>query len=272
MGVEWGEVDADQSLSPGVFQSDRLTRRRFCAALGTSLVGLACSGDPTAPVDPHVPRLSVRPGRGGSTITPGLYRFRDSAMSSLLLVPANYVAATPVPFVVALHGAGSTAQGPIDFIGPYAESNGFIVLAPESAGSTWDGVEGVYGPDLATLDWALHLAFERCAIDPARICLEGFSDGASYALGVGITNPEVFSRVVAFSPGFVTDSEMQPWKPRIFISHGVQDAVLPIDTASRVIVPQLTAAGYDVTYREFDGTHMVPSEIATAAVAFIVAR
>ena len=192
-------------------------------------------------------------------------------MSSLLLVPANYVASTRVPLVVALHGAGSTAQGPIDFLGPYAESNGFIILAPESAGGTWDGVEGIYGPDLATLDWALQVTFDRCAIDVTRICLEGFSDGASYALGVGITNPALFTRVVAFSPGFVTDSETQPSKPRIFISHGVRDGILAIDTASRVIVPQLTAAGYDVTYREFDGVHTVPPEIATAAVAFMLA-
>ena len=272
--MERSDVDEDRSLkSSDIVSPNCLTRRRFCVALGASLAAVACSdNEPTGPNDPHVPRLGTRPSAPASSITPGLYRFREGSMSSLLLVPASYVAATAVPLVVALHGAGATAQGPIDFLGPYAESNGFIVLAPESAGSTWDGVEGIYGPDLATLDWALHLTFERCAVDVARICLEGFSDGASYALGVGITNPEVFSRIVAFSPGFVTDSEPQPSKPRIFISHGVQDAILPIDTASRVIVPQLTVAGYNVTYREFDGPHTVPPEIATAAVDFMVAR
>jgi phospholipase/carboxylesterase len=126
-------------------------------------------------------------------------------------------------------------------------------------------------PDLITIDRALRLTFARCAIDTRRICLEGFSDGASYALGVGITNPEIFTRVVAFSPGFVTNTEQQDRKPRVFISHGVQDGILPIDTTSRVIVPALRADGYDVTYVEFEGMHAVPAAIASAAMQFILA-
>ena len=237
------------------------------------MAGVACSKS-TAPFtpDPGIPRLAVRPGAPSETITPGLYRLHTAATSSLLLVPEGYSLNTPLPLVVALHGAGSEAQGPIDFFGPYAESSHFIVLAPESAGGTWDGVEGIYGPDLVTIDGALRLTFMRCAIDATRICLEGFSDGASYALGVGITNPEIFARVVAFSPGFVTDAEQQTRKPPIFISHGVRDGVLPIDMTSRVIVPELRADGYEITYMEFDGTHLIPPAIASAAVQFILAR
>ena len=44
-------------------------------------------------------------------------------------------------------------------------------------------------------------------------------------------------------------------KPRIFISHGTRDAVMPIDDTSRKFVPRLRTLGYDVTYREYDGTH-----------------
>ena len=113
--------------------------------------------------------------------------------------------------------------------------------------------------------------FRRCNVDPRRVVLQGFSDGASYALGVGITNPALFSRVVAFSPGFVTPSEMQPVKPPIFISHGTNDFVLPIDGASRVIVPHLQADGYNVTYLEFSGSHTVPASVAQAAVDFMLA-
>lgn len=250
----------------------QLSRRQFCLTLGSVVAGAACS-DSTPPVtpDPRIPRLAVRPGGPSETITPGLYRLHTEATSSLLLVPQEYRPSTPLPLVVALHGAGGEAQGPIDFLESYAESSPFIVLAPEAAGGTWDGVEGIYGPDLVTIDAALRLTFARCAIDQNRICLEGFSDGASYALGVGITNPEIFTRVVAFSPGFVTNAEQQPRKPPIFISHGVRDGVLPIQTTSRVIVPELRADGYEVTYVEFDGTHQIPPAIASAAVQFILA-
>jgi predicted esterase len=251
--------------------SPTLSRREFCLTLGAIVAGAACS-DSTAPFtpDPRIPRLGVRPRGPSETITPGLYRLNTGDRSSLLLVPEGYRPNTALPLVVALHGAGSTAQGPIDFLGSYAESNRFIVLAPESAGGTWDGVEGIYGPDLTTIDAALRLTFARCAVDATRICLEGFSDGASYALGVGITNPEIFTSVVAFSPGFVTNAEHQGGKPRIFVSHGTRDGVLSIDTTSRVIVPALRADGYDVTYVEFDGTHMIPTAIASAAVQFIL--
>ena len=250
-----------------------MDRRTFCAAMGSALAAVACSDEVTGPptFDPHVPRLHVRPSRPTETIAPGFYQIRDDAWTSLLLVPQRYMSHVAMPLVVALHGAGGDANGPINFLGPYAESSGFLLLAPKSNGGTWDGVEGVYGPDISTVDAALGATFRRCNVDTRRICLEGFSDGASYALGVGITNPEVFSRVVAFSPGFVPNAEMQPVKQPVFISHGRSDVILPIDTASRVIVPNLTSAGYDVTYVEFDGNHTVPEAVADAGVQFMLA-
>ena len=42
----------------------------------------------------------------------------------------------------------------------------------------------------------------------------------------------------------------------------------PIDHCSRRIVPQLKQAGYDVRYREFDGPHTMPPEIAREALAW----
>jgi len=53
--------------------------------------------------------------------------------------------------------------------------------------------------------------------------------------------------------------------PRFFVSHSTRDDVLPIERCSRRIVPQLERAGYEVTYKEFDGGHTVPLEIALEA-------
>jgi len=52
---------------------------------------------------------------------------------------------------------------------------------------TWDVILGQYGPDIAFIDSALAQTFSRYAFDPNHIAV-GFSDGASYALSVGITN------------------------------------------------------------------------------------
>lgn len=47
-------------------------------------------------------------------------------------------------------------------------------------------------------------------------------------------------------------------RPRVFVSHGTKDAVLPIDRCSRSLVPELERDGYVVRYHEFDGGHWPP--------------
>jgi len=103
------------------------------------------------------------------------------------------------------------------------------------------------------------------------MALGGFSDGASYALSLGLTNGDLFTHVIAFSPGFMAPAH-QVGAPRIYISHGIHDAVLPIDRCSRRLVPILERAGYDVKYHEFDGPHTIPPDIAREAVEWFVPR
>ncbi len=173
--------------------------------------------------------------------------------------------------MLAFHGAGSTADGPMSLLRPYAEQHGFLVLAVESVATTWDVIYGLYGRDLATIELALHFAFDHCAVDPARVAIQGFSDGASYAVGVGLANGDLFTRIIAFSPGFIpVTSSPDVGKPAVFLSHGRQDPVLPIEGASRFIATLLTNAGYDVTLEEFDGGHTIPTAIANDAVLWFL--
>ena len=60
-------------------------------------------------------------------------------------------------------------------------------------------------------------------------------------------------------------------QPRCFVSHGVQDPVLPIDSCSRRIVRELRGDRYDVSYTEFEGGHVVPPAIARAAAVWLLA-
>lgn len=189
----------------------------------------------------------------------------ESGRDGLLYVPAGYRPEQPAPLVLMLHGAHGNAHHGLDALRPIADAAGLILLAPDSRQQTWDVLRGGYGPDVAFIDQALVQTFARYAVDPAHIAAEGFSDGASYALSVGMTNGDLFTHVVAFSPGFAAPAE-QRGAPRLFISHGTRDTVLPIDACSRRIVPLVQRAGYDVRYREFDGPHTVPPEIARAAL------
>ena len=166
--------------------------------------------------------------------------------------------------LVMLHGAGSSGQAMADLMGQHAEEAGMVLLTPDSHGRTWDVIEtGAMGRDAAAIGAAVDDACERHRVD--HVVLGGFSDGASYALSLGLGD-ERFSHVVALSPGFMAPEELRG-RPRIFVSHGIHDRVLPIDPCSRRLVPLLRRAGYDVEYVEFDGGHTVPPDVARAALA-----
>jgi predicted esterase len=171
--------------------------------------------------------------------------------------------------VLTLHGATGSGRRGLRRLQPLADAAGLILLAPDSRGTTWDvAMTGGFGPDPEFVDRALDLVFARYAVDPSRLVAEGFSDGASYALSLGLLNGDLFTRVIAFSPGFMTEGSRRG-KPRLFVSHGVHDPVLPIDRCSRRIVRDLRGDGYDIRYTEFDGGHAVPSEIARAALDWL---
>ncbi len=217
-------------------------------------------------------RLTARPLPVAETAPRGLLRLGLGTLrDGLLYVPASYQANQPAPLVLSLHGAGGNAQQGMRLLQEHADRNGFLVLAVDSRGSTWDMLRGGYGPDVEFINRALIRSFERYAIDPERVAVAGFSDGASYALSLGLTNGDLFRHVVAFSPGFMAPAA-QRGQPPIFISHGKGDKVLPIDKCSRRIVPQLQRAGYGVLYREFDGPHTIPAEIEAEAVEWWFAR
>jgi phospholipase/carboxylesterase len=221
-------------------------------------------------------RLRARPTEIPAEVAlVGLLVLEPGGVSSdgYVYVPAGYRAEDPVPLVLLLHGAGEDARDGLAQLRGSADEAGLILLALSSRGPTWDSVlgHGRYGPDVAAIDRALEHAFSRCVVDPARVAIGGYSDGASYALSLGIANGDLFSHVLAFSPGFLSPVG-QAGSPRIFVSHGTQDGWLPIDSCSRRIVPRLERAGYEVRYREFEGGHVVPPGIAREATRGFVGR
>lgn len=215
-------------------------------------------------------RLAARPGvitraNPAGLQSLGLVPRRDT----LLYVPPTYDPQCAAPLAVLLHGAGGEAQGGLSLFQPFADEWGIISLAPASRGSTWDVIRGGWGQDVAVIDQALGQVFSRYNIDPAKIAIGGFSDGESYALSIGITNGDLLGHLIAFSPGFMAPAD-QRGAPRIYISHGTRDDVLPIDRCSRRLAPLLQRADYDVTYHEFDGPHVVPPDVARAAAVWFI--
>jgi len=215
-------------------------------------------------------RLLSRPTgtRTGAEAPAGLRPLgQGGARDGYLYVPPDSGNARPSPLVVVLHGAGEDARDGLAQLRGQADGAGIMLLALSSRGPTWDFVIGGYGPDVAAIDRALGWTFSRYAVDLGRLGIGGYSDGASYALSLALSNGDLFTHVLAFSPGFVAPTG-RVGSPRIFVSHGTRDRWLPIERCSRRIVPQLERAGYEVLYREFEGPHVVPPRIGQEAAAW----
>ena len=189
----------------------------------------------------------------------------------------------PAPLLVAFYGAGGQASDVLASFRADADRDGFVLLIPTTKGATWDMIQDLqsrfgiemkvtprYGKDLKALDAALADLFARVAIDPRRIGMMGFSNGATYALSVGTANPQLVSAVIAFSPGPAFLGKSSPTQ-RIFISHGEQDEVLPY-SYTRGIVARLRVRKIPLMFEPFKGGHTVPKDIRAKALAWFNQR
>lgn len=238
-----------------------------------ALAGLTAAAGATVAL-PHTRsdggRLDFRPRKPTKTITPGEHVLEDDGgRQSILYVPPSYDATKPAPFLLALHGATGSGESMLRGTRPPAEKHGVIVLAPSSRGTTWDAIRGSFSTDFTRIDHMLADVFDRCAIDPRHLGVVGFSDGASYAVSMGIINGDVFTHIIGHSAGFIIPGAVHG-RPKVYMSHGREDTILPIDQCGRRIVAQLNRQAYVVRFDEFDGGHMASPEMRETAVAWFV--
>jgi phospholipase/carboxylesterase len=263
-----------------------LRRRAFLRSAAVVLPGIAvagCTPGPTvstagtssnpSPAEDGAARLTARPAAAGTTTAaypPGLHALDlGSGPEVLLQVPADDDGTEPARLVLALHGAGESAQDGLAPLLGQAQAHRLLLLAPKSQGTSWDAIMSDWGPDVRRIDLALTQVLAAHPVDATRLTISGFSDGASYALSLGLANADLFTHVIAFSPGFLVAGP-RVGMPRVYVTHGLADRVLPVDQATRRIVAQLDAAKIPTEVRVFDGGHTVPSDIAEGAVRWLL--
>jgi phospholipase/carboxylesterase len=233
------------------------------AVLVVVLLASACGGE-------------AREGSATTTATgtirrdcsPGVHGFtlRNGRPVNMRVTPP---AKRPYALIVALHGAGGSPASALDAFSGAWNVPGIVLVAPASKGQTWAALFSDQDPDLESVDLAVTEAWARCPLDRKRLALGGFSDGATYALTLGVANGDLFPAIIALSPGGILAGTTRG-RPRIFVSHGTEDGVLPIAGASDRIVPRLRRAGYDVTYRRFRGGHFAGPDISAAAARWFL--
>lgn len=250
------------------------SRRRFGLAAGCALVS-AAYGSHWLVAEPSAQdtdgRLTARPRSGVVTsLTSGPLGLSDSGRDGLVQMPSA-APNGPLPLLVFLHGATQSAKSVVRRVGPGADKAGIALLAPDSRSTTWDGIRGRFGKDLAFLNRAIEHVLSRLAVDPSRMAIGGFSDGATYGLSLGLANGDLFPHIIACSPGYVIPAPTHG-HPRVFVSHGTFDQIRPIDLSSGVIVPRLEERGHDVTFLEFEGRHELPPVVVAEALRWMMGR
>lgn len=260
-----------------------LTRRNFCAFAGSAVATIALNtGCRRSSANlPNDGRITARPRNLGASTTNsnnssyavapgkpinlGLDRERDA----ILYVPKS--ASAPMPLLIFLHGATQSADDMAWYLDTAPDETGVAIFAPNARDTTWDAITDSFGPDVQFLNLAFERVFEMLNVDPARLAIGGFSDGATYAIALGLINGDLFKRVLGCSPGFLIDGATVG-KPSFFISHGTQDNILPIDRCGRRVANDLRSRGYEVTFREFQGRHEIPGDVMREGLKWLVER
>ncbi len=196
----------------------------------------------------------------------GLSDDRDGS----LYVPKSYRHGTPMPILVWLHGFSGSAGG-FRLTSEFAEEFGAIVLAPESRALTWGQSAPGFDDDVRYIGAAFRNVTSRLDVDADHVALGGVSDGATYALCMGVAYGDTFNHIMVFSEG-----ALQPFRyqghPRVFLGHGTRDTQMPIEQTSDRTVPVLKAHGIDVTLQLYDGGHGAPAPVVRQGFEWFFAR
>jgi len=102
-------------------------------------------------------------------------------------------------------------------------------------------------------------------VDPNKIFLGGFSQGAIMSLGVGLQHPEKIAGIIALSGEVYPEINQKKAaaknlkKTKLFISHGLQDEVLPVQPI-KASAAELKEAGMTVSEHYYNIAHSINSE------------
>lgn len=194
----------------------------------------------------------------------------DGLRDGSLYVPKRYRHETPMPVMIMLHGySGFGDEMKSTFT--LAEEFGVVIVAPDSRDVTWGRSAPGFDQDVRYIGSAFRKVSEMLNLDPARVALAGRSDGAGYALSMGLAYGDTFNHVVSIAGGMMAPVRRKG-KPLVFIAHGTEDKQMPIDRTGRLFQQQLKDQGYDVTYREYEGGHGTPVDVVREVFAWLIEK
>ncbi|MFQ5699393.1 MAG: alpha/beta hydrolase [Myxococcota bacterium] len=222
----------------------------------------------------------------------GFVHVERGSSRAILLTPDEIDADRLYPLITVLHGAGRQDELLARAYRDEPERRQALFLIPRSLHPTWDLIacndrwkldaagspeasgSGPLRPDLDFLEYAYDLIWRRYPVDLGRQALVGYSDGASYALSYGLSNPEIFRAVMAWAAGFAVlevDRADAPGpalpRPDVLLEYGTHDELFPFEQIALPMRERLESQGYAVEFRvDAGGRHWPPSEFQPEAL------
>jgi len=175
-----------------------------------------------------------------------------------LVVPKSVDLSKPTPLLVAFHGMGIDSK---DLMPRYtnldalAADKKFILVYPEAVGRSWGLTQDKVKADLAFFDALLARLQKQHTIDANRIYTVGMSNGGYFSHLVGAERSKVVAAVASHSGplGLQTIGGIKAERKfPVFIVHGDQDKLLPVDWA-RENRDKYKKEGHEVKYVEVPG-------------------
>jgi predicted esterase len=202
-------------------------------------------------------------------------------------LPQDYDPTRAYPLVVGLHGIGGTPAG-IMQLGEIFQETGVIFATPQGpyavpgrhgVAYAWNLVHlGPGAPDQQATAWSIKYIADvaRALAEQYRaeeVYLFGFSQGASFTFFNDTATTEIYTGLIAIAgglhPGWFVEGVLERGASlRVYIAHSPDDEAVPYDygTFAR---DTLTALGYDVTFREYEGGHIMRPELMSEAIRWL---
>ncbi|MCY4576111.1 MAG: alpha/beta hydrolase-fold protein [Chloroflexi bacterium] len=207
---------------------------------------------------------------------------KGSALDYVSITPTDYEESRAYPVIILVHGFGASMYD-LAGLAPGIHQTGYVYLCPNGTvpldigggqiGFGWTTPDGFNDPEEAknteeAFDAFMEEVREPYGLEPGNMLIIGFSQGGGLAYRYGLPRPDVFAGIGALSASIhdmeqlatqLPDERTQP----IFVGHGDQDQVVPIDRG-RSANTQLEQWGYgDLIYNEYGGAghEITPTEL-----------
>ena len=151
--------------------------------------------------------------------------------------PVDYDSGEDYPLVVVLHGASADSERIVEFLGAdqtLIDVEQFVLVAPNGSPATdgrhpWNTGASSYDfvgeppDDVAYMRALIEEARKKISIDPRRIYLMGYSNGAHLALDTACKDPSLVAAIVSIAGARPVDDACTEQPVSVLHVHGTED-------------------------------------------------